>query len=147
MGLMNLFKIIIIVQLFYAFIITGYTHVLPDGAIDYIDPFSELASEISLDQVSSDVQESLESQTDIPLIDVGALVFYSGNIIIDLLMNFAFAIPEMLSLLINGLMMLLSIETYFATLIQLFASVVTIVLYFIGLMEILTSIRSGRAIE
>ena len=85
---MDVFKGIIIIQLFYAVAISLIAHAMPAGALDYVTGFSDAGTQIDVEGVASDVQSSLESQTDIPVIELGALVFYSGNILIDLLINF-----------------------------------------------------------
>lgn len=146
MGMMNLFKTIILVQLFYAFAITMFTYSLPAESLNYVTGFSDITNSIDLETTSQQVQESITDQTNIPVVEIGALIFFSGNIIIDLLLNFAFAIPEMLGMLINGLMILINVDSDLFAIVQLFASVVVTVLYFIGIIQLLTSIRSGRSI-
>lgn len=146
MELMDMFKIILMVQLFFSFAITGLAYAIPDDALSYVTSFSDPAEQITLEGVTQDVQDSLEQQTDIPVIELGALVFYSGNILIDLILNFVFAIPQMLGLVVHGVMLLLNVDTYLFALVQLFASAVVTVLYVIGIMQLLTSIRSGRVV-
>lgn len=142
----SLFKTIILVQLFYAFAITILSHGMPADALHYVDPFSSITDDISLKGVSSDIQGSLEKQTNVPVIELGALVFYSGNLLIDMLLNFAFAIPQMLSMLVNGFMMLFSIDSQLFVVVQLFASAVVMSMYVIGIIQLLTGIRSGRIV-
>lgn len=144
--IMQLFKIIILVQLFYAFCITGLTHALPADSLNYVTSFSDVGRTIDLDTVSDDVQESLESQTNIGVIELGALVFYSGNILIDLLLNFAFAMPQMFGLLVHGFTMLFNLDPIIFALVELFTAVAIMVLYFIALIQLLTGIRSGRIV-
>lgn len=144
-NVMNLFRVVIIVQLFYAFAITLVAYGLPEDARSYSTAYSDLADQISLQSVGSEVETSLQSQTDIPVIELGALVFYSGNILLDLLLNFAFAIPQMIAMIVNGIMTLLSIDTYMFAVVQLFFSVVIMVMYFLGIMELITNLRSGSA--
>lgn len=143
---MDLFKSILLVMMFYSICITGITYALPDDAKVFIDPFSDVGQSIDLESISSEVQSSIQSQTNIPVIELGALVFYSGNIIIDLLLNFAFAIPEMIGLLINGIMLLFNIDSYLFAIAQIFSSVVVTVFYFIAIIQLLTGIRSGRLV-
>jgi hypothetical protein len=145
-NMMGLFKAIILVQLFFSFAITGISYTIPDDAKHFVSSFSDLASEIDLEGTSTQIKNSIEQQTNIPVIELGALVFYSGNILIDLLLNFAFAIPEMIGLVISGIMMFLSMDSYLLALVQIFAAVVTYALYFIGLMQLMTNVRSGRII-
>lgn len=146
MDTMDSFKIVILIMLFYSFSITALSYAIPDDSKKYVDSFSDLANTIDLEEVSSEVQDSITQQTNIPVIELGALVFYSGNILIDLLLNFAFAIPQMIGLIINGVMLLFSIDSYIFALAELFAGVVITVYYFIGIMQLLTGIRSGRVV-
>jgi hypothetical protein len=143
---MKLFTMILIVQLFYGFAVTTMAYAVPDDAKTYVTSFSEVDSNLDLETIGTDVEESLESQTNIPVIDIGALVFYSGNILIDLLLNFVLAIPSMITLLINGLMMLINADGYLVLQLQTFAGVLITVLYFIGIIQLLTNVRSGRAV-
>lgn len=145
-NMMNYFKIVVIVMLFYSMCITLLTYSLPAGAVNYVTGFSEVAQDINLNSTSAEVRESLEAQTDIPVVELGALVFYSGNIIVDLLLNFLFAVPEMIGMLVNGVMLLLNIDSYVFAVVQIFASVAVSMMYLIGVIQLLTSIRSGRMV-
>jgi len=144
---MSLFKIMIVVNLFFAVAITLVAYAIPASARNYVEPFSEMSDKISLNDTTTKVQSSIQRQTNIPVIELGALVFYSGNIIIDLLLNFAFALPEMVGLVISGLGLLINLDTFIVASVQLFISALMIVLYFIGLIQLLTGIRSGRIID
>ena len=144
--MMTWFKAIIVVMLFYSVSITLLTYALPSESKVYVNPFSEVANDIDLQDTSSQIRGSVEAQTSIPVIELGALVFYSGNILVDLLLNFAFAIPEMIGLVINGIMLLLNIDSYVFAVVEIFAAVVVTVIYFIGLIQLLTSVRSGRMV-
>ena len=66
---------------------------------------------------------------------------------LDLLLNFAFAIPEMIGMLINGIQRLLNIDGYLFAAVELFFSVLMVALYFIGIVQLLGGMRSGRTIE
>lgn len=143
---MEWFKVTLLMMLFYSFAINILIYSMPDEALPYVKGFSDLAGEISLEGVSEDVQDSVQEQTNIPVLELGALVFYSGNILIDLILNFAFAIPEMAALVLTGVLMLLNIDTQIANIMQLFFSVTIMVMYFIGIIQLLTGIRSGRIV-
>lgn len=140
---MTFFKIIIIVQLFYAFSITMLAYSMPTETISYVTGFSADDS-WNLESVSGDIQGSVGDQLDIPVIELGALVFYSGNILIDLLLNFLYAVPQMIGMLINGFLILFNVDSYLFATIELFAGVVVTALYLIGLIELLINVRSGR---
>lgn len=146
-NIMNTFIAMIIMQMFFAGSITLYTHSLPEDTLIYVTSFSDISDEISLESTATEVQDSLDSQTNMPLIDVGALVFYSGNIIIDLLLNFAFAIPEMLTLVMQGMMSIfIGIDSFIMVTIQAIFSVIVMLIYFLGIINLVASIRSGRQI-
>ena len=144
-GVMTAFKVTIIIMLFYSMCITMVTYSLPEDAKVYMTGF-ETETDFSLESIGTDVEESLTTQTNVPVIEVGALVFYTGNIILDLLLNFAYAIPQMIGLVLHGLAVLFNFDNFIWSTIQLFASVTITVLYFIGLIQILSGVRSGRVI-
>lgn len=140
------FKVIITVMLFYSVCITLLTYAMPDESLHYVTSFSDVAEDIDLEATSTQVQDSLTQQTSIPVVELGAMVFYSGNIIIDLLLNFAFAIPQMLTLFIYGIFTLINVDSNIYLVIQVFASVAILVWYIISLIQLLTSVRSGRIV-
>lgn len=144
--MMNLLKTILVVQLFYAFAITLISYSIPVDALNFVTSYSEITDTINLESVSNEVQGSLDSQSNIPVIELGALVFYSGNILIDLLVNFAFAIPEMIGLLVFGILSLLNVDSYIFATVELFAGVTMMVVYVVGLIQLLNTIRSGKTI-
>jgi hypothetical protein len=144
----NIFKIILVVMLFYSFATTVIAYSLPESAVEYTDAFTNFqGGNVSMEGISNDVQESLEQQTDIPVIELGALVFYSGNILLDLLVNFAFAIPGMLSALLNGILYLVGIDAILAYHLQAFLTAVMVALYFFALIQLITGLRSGQRVS
>jgi hypothetical protein len=141
--MMTLFKYIIIVQLFFSFGITILSYAMPADSLNHVTAFSDVTSDISIKTISGQVQDSVEDSLDIPVIELGALVFYSGNIIIDLLLNFFFAIPEMIGLLVNGFMLLFNVDSYIFAVLEIFFGALVTILYFIGVLQLLMNIR-GR---
>jgi len=146
METIELFKVVIMIQLFYGLAITGITYALPADALLEVKAFSDISSSTNFEEISSQIEDSVEQQINMPVIELGALVFYSGNIIIDMVLNSALAIPEMFTLLINGICRLISLDSYITSLLMVFAGVVFSVMYFIGIIQLLTNIRSGRVI-
>lgn len=142
------FKVTIVVMLFYALAITviGYTLQGVTGTADQISPYNDLANSVDMEGVSTQLEDSLTQQTTIPVIEVGALVFYSGNILIDLLLNFAYALPQMVALLVHGITALFNFNEVIWVYVQIFSSVLITALYFIGLIQLLLGVRSGRVI-
>lgn len=145
-SVMNLFKAIILVQLFYAVSITMMAHSIAGTNEDLSQSFRGYDSTLELQNVSTSIEEGLRKQTNIPVVEIGALVFYSGNILLDLLLNFAFAIPQMLGMLMHGLMLIFGFDTFLWQQVQLFASVLVMSIYFISLLNLIVGIRSGRVV-
>ena len=144
MTMMSLFKTIIVIMVFYSFAITLLVYSMPADTLNYVTSFSDITGSINLESVGTEVQDSITRQTNIPVIDIGALVFYSGNILIDLLLNFAYAIPEMFAIILNGIMLLLNLDTDIVSTVELFTVVLITVLYFIGIIQLLMGARTGR---
>jgi hypothetical protein len=140
------FKVTLIIMLFYSFSITGLVYVTPATARHYIYSYEDLANDFDFETIAGDVEENLQRQTNIPVVDVGALVFYSGNILLDLLLNFAFAIPQMFGLLLTGLTLFINIDSYIIWLLQAFISALMMALYMLGAIQLLAGIRSGRVV-
>lgn len=147
MDIMNVLKVIIVIQLFYAIAITMVAYALVGtGAAAQITPFSDPADQIDIASVSGELEDSIQRQIDIPAVEVGALVFYSGNILLDLLMNFVNAIPHMIMSVLNAFELLFNFDTFIMASIQTFMNVIIMVMYFIACIQLLAGIRSGRVI-
>lgn len=146
-ALMTFFQAIVLVQLFYSFGVTTLTYALGVNG----ETFPELSlldldsGNNDLGDISGEIQSSLEVQTDIPVVELGSLVFYSGNIIIDLLLNFVFAIPEMITTAFMILAYFTNVDAYIWANIQLFLFTLVTVAYLISIIGLLTSMRSGGA--
>lgn len=139
-------KVILIIMAFWSFSITALTYALPVDALEYVSIFTGSSASFDIEELGQELTDSMTQQTNIPVVDMGALVFYSGNILLDFMLNFAFAIPEMLGLFIAGLCTILNLDAYLVQLVQLMASVTITALYMIGLIQLITSIRSGNSI-
>ena len=136
--------ILIIVSLFYSFAITVLTYAMPASALVYTDVFSNADTTLNLNATAQQFQDSLANQRNIPVIELGALVFYSGNILLDLLLNFVFAVPQMLNLLIQTFGLLFGFDPVLGAYLQIFTTVLLTVLYIFGLITMLMGIRSGN---
>lgn len=146
MGMLSLLRTILIVSLFYSVSVTLLTYALSGVGSQYVTPYAEIAGNIDMENVRDEIQGGISSELNIPIVEMGALVFYSGNIIVDLMLNFFFAIPQMIGLLVHGFTVLFNMDTYVYAIIELFAGVMVTVLYFIGLIELVLGIRRGRVI-
>lgn len=139
----SMLKVIIVVQLFYAMSITILAYSMPADSLTYVDGFGTVADDIGLEDVATDLEDNLNRQRDIPVVELGSLVFYSGNILVDLLLNFMFAIPQMIGLVLNGLVTMFNFDPYIWQVVELFAAVVVVALYVLGMIQMLINLR-GR---
>ncbi|MEM4757767.1 MAG: hypothetical protein QW184_01275, partial [Nanopusillaceae archaeon] len=96
--------------------------------------------------VGEKLKSGLQLQTNIPLVDMGALIFYSGNLLIDLMVNFFTAIPSMFTALINFYFTLFPINAEVATTIKLFVFSFVTILYVLMLIQFLISLRTRSGI-
>lgn len=146
-ALMAFFTAMVLVQLFYSFSVTTISYALGVDSDTYpiLSKLDLDSSSNDLGEISGQIQNSLEVQTDIPLVELGSLVFYSGNIIIDLLLNFVFAVPEMITTLFAILHTFVDVDAYIWAQVQLVLFVLVTVAYLISIISLLTSMRSGGA--
>ena len=147
MAISRFFTFLIVLQLFYSFGITLLTYGLSGFNIQTMtltmQPFQNQT--VSQEDIASQIQSSTQSQINIPLVDLGSLVFYSGNIFLDLLINFFTALPGMFNLLVDAFCLLFNTPVFYATSIKLFIYVFLSVIYFISLIGFILSLRSRGA--
>ena len=142
--MMQYFKGIVLFMLFYSFAVTTYCYFIPADALNYTSVFS--SNTVNFEETAAQFEDSLSSQTSLPLVDLGALVFYSGNYLIDLMLNFAFAIPNMITTLLSSIAMLFGVNTYVWAYLDLVAKTAMIIFYFIGIIQLILTMRAGQSI-
>lgn len=142
----DLFKVVIFAQLFYGLAITSVAYALPADAQQGITLFQEPTENLEMGQLSQDIQDGMQSQIGVPLIDMSALVFFSGNIVVDLILNSFFALPSMLSLALTGFFLFINIDPYLATNLKVFIVAMAAIVYVFGLMAFLINIRARSAV-
>lgn len=139
------FKLIIEIQLFYALAVTLIVYSLPPDAIQYVSVFQQDIN-VDITNVSAQVESSLEKQMNIPVVDLGALVFYSGNIVVDLMLNFFTAVPGMFSILLTVMFTFINVDAYMATQVKLFTTAVITILYIVMLLQFIMNVRARGTI-
>ncbi|WP_456477600.1 hypothetical protein [Geoglobus ahangari] len=138
-------KLIIEIQLLWSFAVTGIVYTLPADAVNHIS-FVQQEVNVDLTNTSTEIQQSLQKQMDIPVIDLGALVFYSGNIVIDLMLNFFTAIPGMFNILLTIFLTFINVDAYLATQLKLLSTAVLTIAYLIGILQFLLNVRARGTI-
>lgn len=130
------------VQLFYSVAMTMLVYSL-SGFITLTDVELFTADTgPSVDDISEDIEGSFENQFNIPVIDLGSLVFFSGNIIADLILNFITAIPNMVNILISAFFLFIPVDAQLQLNIKVFIVVSLTIAYMLGTLAFLANIRS-----
>lgn len=141
----ELFKLFLVISLLYSFFMTGITYALPDAANDQISLFVPTHS-VDLEDYADEVRDKADQSMVMPMIDLGALIFFSGNLLIDLMLNMLFAVPEMVMILVSGLMYFAPIDPFLATQIKVFVFAIIALFYIIAIFALLINARSQGGI-
>jgi len=143
------FSLVLIVHLFYGFSITLIEYAIPADALAnaQVAMFEEGISTLNAQKLSADLQSNVQQQFNIPVVDLGALLFYSGNIVIDLILNSTFAVPQMMSILLNGVFLFMNIDAQIKLNLVLFATVVAAIIYFLGILSFVLQVRQIGGVQ
>ena len=137
------FKTMITAQVFWSFVFTLLVYTLPGASQGQLALITMHNGTTELATIGDQFESAVTSQTNIPIVELGALLFYSGNIIIDLILNFAFAIPEMFTMLLNILFLIMPLSGSLQATTQLFFLAMIGIAYAIGILQFITNLRSG----
>lgn len=138
--MMEGFKATLIVMAFYSVAITLIAYAIPDTSLNYVT--SQEISGFRYQDLGNKMEDSLTKQTNLPIIDLAALVFFSGNILMDLLINFMYAIPQMLGLLISIITGIFNFDSGIVLIVETFTSIIITSLYVVGVIQMVVGIRS-----
>ena len=146
MEMLDFIKIVLMAQLFFSFSMTTVSYAIPDDALHYMAIYTDEEYIYTLDELSTTFEDNLKLQTEVPIIELGSLLFYSGNYLLDLVLNFIYAFPAIFGLLIKGLLFLISVDAVIANNLTVLMWGVTTVIYVIGIFQLITRVRSGQLI-
>jgi hypothetical protein len=99
---LQLFTTFLLVQLFYALAVTLIVPTLPDASLNQVVMFTNSNNVIQISTLKSSLETGVTGQSNIPLLEFGAMIFYTSNIIINLMLNFFTAIPQMITALVSA---------------------------------------------
>jgi len=143
---LNIFMVILIIQLFYAVSINIIAYSLPSVTNEYINQANSISGQVDIQDVTNRMENSFGNQLNIPVIELGALVFYSGNFLVDLLLNFLTALPQLISLVLYIIFNIVGADAQIIYFIQLFLTGIVTIYYFMSLITLLTNIRGRGSI-
>jgi len=142
--LVGFFTILIVAQMFFSIGITAYGAVAPGEAKVYLNNLFGIDLDIS--EIANEMETGLSNQADAPLLDLGALAFYSGNVILSLLLNFVFAVPSMVTIIFSALTLVVTFDSAIMNYLQLFIFLTFTIIYIFSLLRLLSGIRTGRIV-
>lgn len=144
MGFFNYFIGIIIVSAFYSLFITTVVYNLDSSPIDIgiIISFQDSSVNIDYGSTSQEFQSAINTQKSFGGADLAALALFSGNIILDLAANFIFAFPNMISLLITGIFLLVPLNGFLQNELILWVKAIISIISAIFLLQFLLGART-----
>lgn len=142
--MIDFLKFILTIQLFWALGITLLVATIPVAYLSPVSLYIASSGADTLETIGPELESNLQNQVNLPIIDAAALVFYSGNLIIDLALNFLTAIPQIFTLILSGFFTLMpNIAPDVQKYLKLFVFTIITVMYFLGLISFLSKSRSG----
>src|SRR3990172_7240849 len=81
-------KTMLTINLFWAFAVTLLVATVPSNYLSPVSIYVSSGSADTLNELGGQLETNIQNQLNLPLIDAAALVFYTGNLIVDLLLNF-----------------------------------------------------------
>ena len=142
----KMFITLLVVQAFFSFAVTTLVYNMPASLQHHLDEYIFMTDDYSLQKISTAVQAGMTQQTRVPLIETGALLFYSGLYLLDLILNFLFAPAIMLGFLIYGVASIVGWHSTLYIPLQLLFGVLVQAMYLIGIIQLITGIRAGRVV-
>lgn len=136
-------KVVLLMMLFYSSAITVYIHSVPTALAGQLTDYGQIVGWENPETLAAEMQNTVTKQTKIPIVDIGTLALYSGNVFVDFLLNFITAIPQMISFMFNILFNLVHVPYQVGNIIQVMLTVATMVGFFLYLIDALLSFRSG----
>lgn len=144
MSFFNYLLSIVIVSAFYSLFITTAVYSLDDAPIPIGIIISFQDSEINIDygETSQEFQSAINTQKSFGGADLAALALFSGNIVLDLAANFIFAFPNMISLLITGVLLIVPLDGFLANELILWSKAIVSIVSALLLLQFLLGART-----
>lgn len=133
------------VMALYSLMITLLVHSIPSEDLTYVYELQGKPAYSDLDNISSKFQESIGQQRSFGVVEAGALALTSGNILMDLILNFFGAVPSMASIIVNGILIFLNVANPLKNALLTFVTAIIGIIYIIGIILLVVNIRSGTS--
>jgi hypothetical protein len=146
MAAMDVLKMLVVICLFYSAGINIFLYTMPADAKTYLGDYTTVADKFNMNEIDTKLQAAKEQQTKIPILDMGALVFYSGNLIADLFVNFIIAIPEMITLLVSIITNFLALDIILVSMLKTFILITSSAMFIIFILQLILNIRAQSVV-
>jgi len=143
MNTLQLFTTLLIVQIFWSLSVSLIVPYMPNATNNQVVMFNNSNNVIELGTLQSSIDQGISDQTSIPLLETGALIFYSSATILNLMVNFFTAIPQMATLLISVLFIFIPIDYAIVIVVKTWVFAVVGILYAIALFAFITGTRTN----
>lgn len=136
-----MFVAFIFVQIFWAFSVTLLVPFIPDAEMSQVVFFEDEAGLIKYSTLANSLETGISDQTNIPVLDFGALIFYSSNLLLSLMINFATAVPQMLLILLSAFSNVFPLNYTIMFYMKTYFTLIITILYYLSLFLFITNIR------
>lgn len=130
----------------FSIAITAYAAILVSqiDANDIAD-YTSIAAVNDLNDLSHQFETSLSNQQNTGPVELAALVFYSGNFFVSLFLNFIFAVPRLIGIIVGTFLYFTGFSSSLILTIMGLINFIFSVTYVVIVIGFLLGIRSGRA--
>lgn len=145
MGATDTLKALIWGSLMFSIFVTSYAAILSSqiNSTD-ISIYTVPANETDINSISRQIDEGLGNQTGVNFLDLAGLTLYSGNFFASFFLNFIFAVPKMIGIVLTAIAMFTNFDpTVERNLIALVTLIVSTV-YILSIINFLLGVRSGN---
>ena len=143
MNALQLFSALLIIQLFWSFGVTLMVPQLPNATSNEVLQFSAGYNLINLSELQSSTSQGVNDQANIPVVETGALIFYASVTILNLMVNFFAAVPQMVTLLIHILFMIIPFESSITSIVEAWVFGIVSILYTIVIFAFIAGTRTN----
>jgi hypothetical protein len=130
----------------FSLMITLLIYALPaEDRVYVIDLRDDSGAYTDIRDVGGEFQSNIQQQKSFGVVEIGALALYSGNILIDLILNFFGAIPSMATIIMKGILIFMNLSDPIENALMTFTYAIVGIIYLISIITLLVNVRSGAA--
>jgi hypothetical protein len=120
---------------------------IPDAQQQQIVMYTDARGVINFATLGNTMEGTVKSQSTIPFLNVGSLIFYSTSLILNLVVNFITAIPQMISWLLLGLFEFIPVHQTIQTSVRMIFIAMITILYYLLLVLYIMGVRTQASME